>query len=88
MEAERGNILTENGDLLATSLPFFDLAFDPLSTGMTPDDWKFNIDSLSYCLAAFVNSDYTPGGWKFKLEQARADSNRYIQIKKNLNPEF
>lgn len=83
VEAERGNILTENGDLLATSLPFFDLAFDPLSTGMTNDDWKFNIDSLSYCLAAFVNPDYTPGGWKFKLEQARLDSNRYIQLKRN-----
>lgn len=83
VEAERGNILTENGDLLATSLPFFDLAFDPLSTGMTQDDWKFNIDSLSYCLAAFVNSDYTPGGWKFRLEQARRDSNRYIPLKKN-----
>lgn len=84
VEAERGNILTENGDLLATSLPFFDLAFDPLSTGMTQDDWKFNIDSLSYCLAAFVNSDYTPGGWKFRLEQARRDSNRYIPLKKNV----
>ena len=83
VEAERGNILTEKGDLLATSLPFFDIAFDPNSSAMNPDDWKFNVDSLAYCLAAYVNSDYTPGGWRDKLRRARADSVRYIPLKKN-----
>ena len=34
MEAERGNILTQDGNLLATSMPFFDIAFDPNSSGM------------------------------------------------------
>ena len=34
VEAERGNILTEDGSLLATSLPFFDIAFDPNSSAI------------------------------------------------------
>ncbi len=82
VEAERGNILTENGDLLATSLPFFDIGFDPVSSGMKAEDWEANIDSLAFCLATFVNSDLTPGGWHRKLTQARADSIQYIPLKK------
>jgi len=31
IEGERGNIISEDGSLLATSLPFFDIRFDPNS---------------------------------------------------------
>lgn len=82
IEAERGNILAEDGRLLATSLPFFDIAFDPLSSGMSAQDFNENIDSLAYCLANFVDNTYTPGGFKAYLLQQRADSNRYVLIKR------
>ncbi|RMG82705.1 MAG: PASTA domain-containing protein [Bacteroidetes bacterium] len=81
IEAERGNILTEQGDLLATSLPFFDIAFDP--TQASDNDWNLYADSLAYCLATYVNPEYTPGGWRYKIDQARADTVRFIPIKKN-----
>lgn len=83
VEAERGNVLTEDGSLLATSLPFFDIAFDPNSSGMKATDWENNIDSLSYCLATFIDPTYTPGGYKWFLEKKRADSSQYVVIKKN-----
>jgi len=82
VKAERGNILTEDGRMLATSLPFFDIAFDPVSSGMSPEDFNQNIDSLSYCLATYVDNSYTPGGFKKYLLQERRDSNKYVLLKK------
>ncbi len=82
VEAERGNILTEDGRMLATSLPFFDIAFDPVSSGMKEEDFVQNIDSLSYCLATYVDNTYTPGGFKEYLMQERRDSNKYVLLKK------
>ena len=47
VEADRGNILASDGSLLATSLPYFDVAFDPNSSGMTEADFNMYIDSLA-----------------------------------------
>ncbi|MEQ8530865.1 MAG: cell division protein, partial [Imperialibacter sp.] len=45
VKATRGNIYSDNGSLLATSLPFFKVAFDPSQ----PSDelLKKNLDSLA-----------------------------------------
>ena len=94
VEAERGNILTKDGNLLATSMPFFDIAFDPNSSGMDSADWNQNIDSLAFCIATFVDPSFTPGGMrKFFEEQKQAIKDflqknrnagkRYIMIKKD-----
>ncbi|MFK7934426.1 MAG: peptidoglycan glycosyltransferase, partial [Saprospiraceae bacterium] len=82
LEAERGNILTEDGSLLATSLPFFDIAFDPNSSGMKPEDFEQNVDSLGYLLATRVDNTYTPGGYTNFLREKRASGAEYIRIKK------
>lgn len=82
IEADRGNILASNGDLLATSIPFFDLFFDPNSTGMTEENFNKNIDSLSYMLATYVDNSYTPGGYKTFLTEKRKSGSRYVVIKK------
>jgi len=81
LEAERGNILTEDGSLLATSLPFFEIRFDPNSTVMTEDDFYDNLDSLAYCLATFVDKTYTVGGMRDRLLQARESRHRNLLIK-------
>lgn len=83
VEAERGNILTEDGGLLATSMPFFDLAFDPNSSGMDTADWNQSIDSLSYCLARFVDPSFTPGGMRVYLSEQKAAIRQYLQQQKN-----
>lgn len=73
VEGERGNILSENGSLMATSLPFFDIAFDPNSSAMSEADFNANIDSLAMMIATYVNPDLTPGGWRDYVLQKRAD---------------
>ncbi len=84
IEAERGNIIAADGSLLATSLPFFDIGFDPNSTAMSAADFDANIDSLAYCLATFVDPSFTPGGYKAYLLQKRAEGARYVPIKKDV----
>lgn len=82
VQAERGNILSENGSLLATSIPYFDIYFDPKSTGMTEDDFNNNIDSLGQCLATYVDNTYTAGGWVTFLKERRDSGSRYVLIKR------
>lgn len=83
VEGERGNILSEKGSLMATSLPFFDIAFDPNSSAMSQKDFDENIDSLSMMIATHVNPDLTSGGWWNYVLQKRAEGSQYIPIVKN-----
>mgnify|MGYP000473182137 CR=1 FL=1 len=82
IEAERGNILAADGSLLATSIPYFDIYFDPNSTGMTEQEFNDNVDSLAHCLATYADNTYTEGGWKTHLEERRKAGDRYVQIKR------
>ena len=87
VEAGRGNILAANGGLLATSLPFFELAFDPNSSGMSDQDFELNIDSLSYCLATYVDKSFTPEGMREYLISMRKDKKQYVPIMKQASYE-
>ncbi len=83
VEAERGNILAADGSLLATSIPYFDIRMDPNSTGMTEQDFMENLDTLSHCIATYVDNSFTPGGFREYLLRMRGDSTqRYVPIKK------
>ncbi len=82
VQAERGNILSENNSLLATSIPYFDIYIDPNSTGMTDTVFFKNIDSLGHCLATYVDNVYTAGGWVEFLKERRQSGARYVQIKR------
>ena len=81
VEAERGNIFTEDGQLLATSIPVFDIAFDPNSRGMDPVDFNTHIDSLAYLITTYVDSSYTPGGYRDLILQKKEEGKKYIVIK-------
>jgi cell division protein FtsI (penicillin-binding protein 3) len=85
VEADRGNILASDGSLLATSLPYFDVAFDPNSSGMTEADFNLYIDSLAYCLATYVDPSFTPGAYRDFLIQKRLEGAQYVPIKKNVS---
>ena len=82
--AERGNILSEDGKLMATSLPFFEIRMDLNSSAMSEKDFNDNVDSLAYCLATFVDNTYTTGGYRQLLIDQRAAGERYMLIKKNV----
>ncbi|MEM6317152.1 MAG: penicillin-binding protein [Bacteroidota bacterium] len=77
LEAERGNIFADDGSILATSLPFFDIRFDP--TEASKELFEENIDSLAVCLAK-INQDRTDGGWRDYLIDKRNEGRRYIKI--------
>lgn len=80
--APRGNILSENGRLLATSLPYFKLHFD---TKVVPKDTFMRyVDTLAACLAKYVDNEYTIGAYRDRLIQAREMGHRYFLIRKNV----
>ena len=82
VEADRGNIMAEDGSFLATSLPFFEIRFDPNSTAMSDEDFDENIDSLAYCLATYVDNTYTIGGMYTYLVEERNRGARNVLIKR------
>ena len=66
--ATRGNIYSDNGSLLATSLPSYRLAFDPMIA--TDQLYKSGIDSLAYLLSRHFN-DASRANYKRKINNAR-----------------
>lgn len=88
--ADRGNILADDGSLLATSLPFFDVHFDVKAEGITDEIFNRDVDSLAWLLSTYIDQQYTPGAYKEWLGKLRnADPNtrgiRYVPIAKNLS---
>ncbi|PGH37338.1 MAG: cell division protein, partial [Candidatus Nephrothrix sp. EaCA] len=77
VKATRGNILSDNGSLLATSLPFYKVAIDP--TLAKEEVFKKGIDSLSYLLARFYG-DKSALDYKRMLKDARSLGKQYIII--------
>lgn len=86
LEAERGNILADDGSLLATSVPIFDLYFDPYAS--TEKDYFENVDSLAVMLARYVDDSYTVGAMRERLLDLRDSTknrNRHILIKSKVS---
>ena len=54
INATRGNIYADDGSLLATSLPFYKVAFDPSLAAQ--DLFDSRIDSLSYLLSQYFKN--------------------------------
>ena len=56
IEAERGTIYSEDGSMLSTSVPYFDIYIDFAADGLREKNGKRfreNVDSLSIALAGF-----------------------------------
>lgn len=88
--SQRGNILADDGSLLATSLPFFDIHFDAKAEGLTPEIFNDQaVDSLAWLLSTYIDQSYTQGAYRQWLDTLRsADPRtrgiRYVPIAKNL----
>lgn len=80
VKATRGNIYSDNGSLLATSLPFYRVAFDATQ----PRDEVFNagLDSLSIHLSKFFK-DKSPREYTRMLRDARAAGRQYIVLSRS-----
>ncbi|NRA48996.1 MAG: transpeptidase family protein [Phaeodactylibacter sp.] len=83
VEADRGNIFAEDGNLLATSIPYFNIRFDPLAA--SDEVFEENLDTLAHCLAYYVLEDVTVGGAREYLLELRNGKDRYVLIKKQVS---
>lgn len=81
IKATRGSIYADGNDLLATSLPFYKLAFDPSLA--EEEIFTSNLDSLSHLLSAFFR-DHSFDYYKKKISEARQSKRRYLVLNKRL----
>ena len=79
--ATRGNIYSDNGSLLATSLPSYRIAFDP--TMASDEIYKKGIDSLTYKLSWHFN-DRSRAHYKRSINDARLAGKQYIILNRKL----
>ena len=88
--SQRGNILADDGSLLATSLPFFDIHFDAKAEGLTAEIFNDQaVDSLAWLLSTYIDQSFTQGAYRQWLDTLRAADPktrgiRYVPIAKNL----
>ncbi|MCO6460209.1 MAG: transpeptidase family protein [Saprospiraceae bacterium] len=100
IEADRGKIIADNGELLATSMPFYDVYFDPTASRqyvneMKEKDPRFmkkvgdifakNIDSLSYCISKYLIPNLTPIEVKQWLVRKRNQNERFLCLAKGIS---
>ena len=77
VKATRGNIYSDNGSLLATSLPFYQIAFDPT---VTPKDiFDTDLDSLAWHLNKFFR-EKSVTQYKREIKNARTQNRRYLLL--------
>lgn len=84
MEALRGNIFDANGALLATSLPYYEVAVDINAPGITEKLFKKNRDSLAFLLSELFG-DKTEKEYLKLLNTARKEKDRYVVLKRNVS---
>jgi cell division protein FtsI (penicillin-binding protein 3) len=75
VKATRGNIYSDNGSLLATSLPFYKVAFD--ATVVKEAVFKKGVDSLARHLSLFFK-DKSTEDYRRMLVDARKGNKRYV----------
>lgn len=86
IDAERGTIYSEDGNMLSTSIPYFDIYIDFAADGLRAKNGKIfkeNVDSLSQKLAAFYK-DKSSKDYKKQLQQGFNKKNRYFLLRKNI----
>ncbi len=81
--AIRGNILADDGSLLAVSIPIFEVRMDVMTDSITEEVFRNGVDSLAICLAGLFK-DRPASSYKDMLWDARRDSSRYLLIHRDV----
>jgi cell division protein FtsI (penicillin-binding protein 3) len=87
LDADRGTIYSEDGQMLSTSLPQFDIYIDFLADGLREKNgkvFKENVDSFALSLSYFF-ADKTSAQYKKELQAGYNAKNRYYSLKKKLS---
>jgi len=83
IDAERGNILSEDGRVLASSLPYYEVRVDLNAEALTDKIFNANVDSLAWHLSRF-KADNSKNHYLQILRNARSSGNRYFLIARNV----
>jgi cell division protein FtsI (penicillin-binding protein 3) len=86
LEASRGNILANDGSLLATSIPIFEIRMDVANSNVSDKLFNANIDSLA-CNLSVLFKDKSKTAYKRKLVAARKKGDRYFLIQRKVTYE-
>jgi len=84
--AARGDILSDDGRILASSIPYYTVYMDTRSSGMADTTWANGINGLCRGLSKYAGGN-TPEGWKNALTNARKRGDRYYLIKRHVSYE-
>jgi cell division protein FtsI (penicillin-binding protein 3) len=87
LDADRGTIYSEDGQILSTSLPQFNIYIDFMADGLREKNGKVfreKIDSFSIALANYFG-DKSADDYKKELEVAYKNKERYYSLKKKLS---
>jgi cell division protein FtsI (penicillin-binding protein 3) len=86
MPANRGDILTSDERLLASSVPYYTIYMDTRSSGMSSATWSDGINGLSAGLAQLLG-ERSASGWKSTITEARKKGDRYFLIQRKVDYE-
>jgi len=81
IQPNRGNIYDVNGEMLATSVPLFEVRMDAASPLIADSTFERDVDSLSIYLARYFK-DKSAKAYKSLLVKGRKNKNRYLLIKR------
>ncbi|MES2650153.1 MAG: penicillin-binding protein [Bacteroidota bacterium] len=85
IEAARGNIYSNDGSLLATSVPEYELRMDMLAGGIQDKEVFYaKVDSLAMKLSSFFK-DRSAKEYSRLLRKARQENGRYVLIKRKVS---
>ena len=82
VDSYRGDILADDGRVLATSVPSYDVFMDPCASHDTT--FRNNIAELARRLARFPGNR-TAAGYQTDLETARKNRRRYVALARHVN---
>ena len=85
IDAQRGDIYASHGELLATSLPLFEVRMDLRANGLTDEIFRAGVDSLAWCLSKYANTSWSANTYKNYLVKRRAKGDRYLLIARNID---
>lgn len=86
LDADRGTIYSEDGQMLSTSLPQFDIYMDFQADGLRDKGgkvFKENVDSFAIALAGYFG-DKTVAQYKKELQAAYKSKSRYYSLRKKM----
>lgn len=87
IEADRGTIYSEDGNMLSTSIPFFDIYVDFDADGLREKNgrrFRENLDSLSRNLASLFG-DKSSAQYKRELQTQYRKKTRYYLLRRDLS---